>query len=118
MTKPESSVSCREDLYERLCDPECVTCYLNAALEENDEAAFQLAPRDVAEARSTPLPGNAAPMVERHRLPERVRHTVKARSEASGANHSNPHTANVVSSLITMFLPTIAGCVQVGFSDT
>jgi len=56
MTKPESSVSCREDLLEQLCDPESVTCYLNAALEEKDDATFQLAPRDVAEAQRMPLP--------------------------------------------------------------
>jgi hypothetical protein len=56
MTKPESSVSCREDLLERLCDPESVSCYLNAALEEKDEVTFQSAPRDVAEAQRMPPP--------------------------------------------------------------
>lgn len=34
------------------------------------------------------------------------------------SNHSNPHIASVVSSLIKMFLRTIAGCAQVGFSAT
>ncbi len=34
------------------------------------------------------------------------------------ANHSSPHIASPVSSLIKMFLPTIAGCAQVGFSAT
>ncbi|HEY7182933.1 MAG TPA: hypothetical protein VIC84_15995 [Blastocatellia bacterium] len=57
MAKPESSVSCREDLYARLCDPECVTCHPNAVLEENDEATFQWAPRDVAGAQRMPPPG-------------------------------------------------------------
>jgi hypothetical protein len=33
-------------------------------------------------------------------------------------SYSSPHTASVVSSLIKMFLPTIAGCAQVGFSAT
>ena len=56
MTKPESSISYREDLLERLRDPEYATGYLNAVLEENDEAAFQLALQDVAEAQQAPLP--------------------------------------------------------------
>jgi hypothetical protein len=34
------------------------------------------------------------------------------------SNHSNPHIASVVSSFIKMFLPTIAGCAQVGLSAT
>jgi hypothetical protein len=56
MMKPESGVSYREDLLKRLRDPEYATGYLNAALEENDEAAFQLALQDVAEAQQAPLP--------------------------------------------------------------
>jgi hypothetical protein len=56
MTRPESSVSYREDLLKRLRDPEYATSYLNAVLEENDEAAFQLALQDVAEAQQAPLP--------------------------------------------------------------
>jgi hypothetical protein len=56
MTKSKSSVSYREDLLERLRDPEYATGYLNAVLEENDEAAFQLALQDVAEAQHIPLP--------------------------------------------------------------
>lgn len=49
MTKPESSVSYRQDLMKRLRDPEYAAGYLNAALEENDEMAFQLALQDMAE---------------------------------------------------------------------
>jgi len=52
MKKPESSVNYREDLLERIRDPENATGYLNTALEQNDEAAFQLALRDVAEAQN------------------------------------------------------------------
>jgi DNA-binding phage protein len=52
MTKAELSVSYREDLLERLRDPEYAAGYLNAALEENDEATFQLALQDVAEAQN------------------------------------------------------------------
>jgi hypothetical protein len=51
MMKPELSVSYRKDLLERLRDTEYATDYLNAVLEENDEAAFQLALQDVAEAQ-------------------------------------------------------------------
>jgi len=56
MMKPELSVSYRKDLLERLRDTEYATGYLNAVLEENDEAAFQLALQDVAEAQHMPLP--------------------------------------------------------------
>lgn len=56
MMKPDMVVSYKADLLERLRDPEYATGYLNAVLEENDEAAFQLALRDVAEARRLPLP--------------------------------------------------------------
>jgi hypothetical protein len=56
MTIPESGVSYHEDLLERLRDVEYATRYLNAVLEENDEAAFQLALQDVAEAQHMPLP--------------------------------------------------------------
>jgi len=56
MTKPESNASYREDLLERLRDTEYATRYLNAVLEENDEATFQLALQDVAEAQRMPLP--------------------------------------------------------------
>ena len=52
MTKPESSVSCREDLLERLRDPEYGIGYLNAVLVENDKAAFQLSLKDVAAAQN------------------------------------------------------------------
>lgn len=52
----ETVVSYNADLLERLRDPEYATGYLNAVLEENDEAAFQLALRDVAEAQHLPLP--------------------------------------------------------------
>ena len=48
--KTEPTVSYKADLLERLRDPEYATGYLNAVLEENDEAAFQVALRDVAEA--------------------------------------------------------------------
>lgn len=48
-------VSYKEDLLARLRDPEYAAGYLNAVLEENDEAAFQLALRDVAEAKRMPL---------------------------------------------------------------
>lgn len=51
-----SGVSYHEDLLERLRDPEYAAGYLNAVLEEGDEAAFQLALRDVAEARQMPVP--------------------------------------------------------------
>ncbi|MGH9755301.1 MAG: DNA-binding protein [Blastocatellia bacterium] len=51
MTTPESDVSYRENLLKRLRDPEYAAGYLNAVLEENDEAAFQLALQDVAEAQ-------------------------------------------------------------------
>lgn len=56
MTKPKASISYHEDLLERLRDPEYATGYLNAVLEESDEAAFQLALRDVAEAQQMPAP--------------------------------------------------------------
>lgn len=56
MTKPKSSVSYRKDLLKRLRDPEYATSYLNAVLEENNEASFQLALQDVAEAQQAPLP--------------------------------------------------------------
>ena len=56
MMKTEPAVSYKADLLERLRDPEYATGYLNAVLEENDEAAFQLALRDVAEAQHLPLP--------------------------------------------------------------
>jgi DNA-binding phage protein len=46
--------SYKEDLIERLKDPEYASCYLNACLEESFEAKdmgiFQLAVRDVVEA--------------------------------------------------------------------
>ncbi|MBI1763135.1 MAG: hypothetical protein HYR56_17040 [Acidobacteria bacterium] len=51
-----AAVSYKEDLLVRLRDPEYAAGYLNAVLEENDEAAFQLALRDVAEAKRMPLP--------------------------------------------------------------
>jgi len=41
----------REGLLARLRDPEYAAEYLNAVLEENDQAAFLLALRDVADAR-------------------------------------------------------------------
>ena len=50
------AVSYKADLLERLRDQEYATGYLNAVLEESDEAAFQLALQDVAEARQMPLP--------------------------------------------------------------
>jgi hypothetical protein len=56
MMKPEPGVSYREDLLERLRGPEYATSHPNAALEENDEAAFQLALQDVAEAQHMPRP--------------------------------------------------------------
>ncbi|MEK7834258.1 MAG: hypothetical protein AAB401_24435 [Acidobacteriota bacterium] len=56
MMKSEMAVSYKADLLERLRDPEYATGYLNAVLEESDEAAFQLALRDVAEAQHLPLP--------------------------------------------------------------
>ncbi len=56
MTTPVLSVSYREDLLKRLRDPGYTASYLNAVLEENDEAAFQLALQDVAEAQQAPLP--------------------------------------------------------------
>lgn len=56
MMKSETVVSYKTDLLERLRNPEYATGYLNAVLEENDEAAFQLALRDVAEAQHLPLP--------------------------------------------------------------
>lgn len=52
----KAAVSYKEDLLARLRDPEYATGYLNAVLEEGDEAAFQLALRDVAEAKHAPLP--------------------------------------------------------------
>ena len=48
--------SYKADLLARLRDPEYATGYLKAVLEEHDEAAFQLALRDVAEAQHLPLP--------------------------------------------------------------
>ena len=56
MMKSETAVSYKADLLERLRDPEYATGYLNAVLEEGDEAVFQLALRDVAEAQHIPLP--------------------------------------------------------------
>ncbi|HMV85898.1 MAG TPA: hypothetical protein PKA34_22555 [Blastocatellia bacterium] len=56
MMKIEPTVNYKADLLERLRDPEYATGYLNAVLEENDEAAFQVALRDVAEARQMQLP--------------------------------------------------------------
>lgn len=56
MMKSETTVSYKADLLERLRDPEYANGYLNAVLEENDEAVFQLALRDVAEAQHLPLP--------------------------------------------------------------
>lgn len=50
------AVSYKEDLLARLRDPESATGYLNAVLEEGDEVAFQVALRDVAEAKHAPLP--------------------------------------------------------------
>jgi hypothetical protein len=44
--------------------------------------------------------------------------TKSFRNDYAASNHSNPHIANPVSSLIKMFLPTIAGCAHVGFSAT
>jgi hypothetical protein len=52
----KAAVSYKEDLLMRLRDPEYATGYLNAVLEEGDEAAFQLALRDVAEAKHAHLP--------------------------------------------------------------
>ena len=48
--------SYKTDLLERLRDPAYASGYLKAVLEEHDEAAFQLALRDVAEAQYLPLP--------------------------------------------------------------
>ena len=48
--------SYKADLLERLRDPAYASGYLSAVLEEHDEAAFQLALRDVAEAQHLPLP--------------------------------------------------------------
>jgi DNA-binding phage protein len=56
MMKIEPAVSYKADLLERLRDTEYATGYLNAVLEEGDEAAFQFALRDVAEAQQMPLP--------------------------------------------------------------
>lgn len=56
MMKTEPVVSYKSDLLERLRDPEYATGYLNTVLEESDEATFQLALRDVAEAQHLPLP--------------------------------------------------------------
>jgi DNA-binding phage protein len=52
----KAAVRYKEDLLARLRDPEYATGYLNAVLEECDEAAFPLALRDVAEAKHLPLP--------------------------------------------------------------
>lgn len=46
------SVKYEDGLKEALADPEEAAAYLNAALEENDQEAFLLALRDIAEARS------------------------------------------------------------------
>lgn len=54
--KTEPAVSYRTDLLARLRDKEYAVGYLNAVLEENDQATFQLALRDVAEAQHMPLP--------------------------------------------------------------
>jgi hypothetical protein len=43
-------------LLKRLSDPKYAESYLNAALEENDDATFQLALRDVAAAQQVMLP--------------------------------------------------------------
>jgi hypothetical protein len=56
MTENQLTASYHEDLLARLRDPEYAIGYLNAVLEESDEAAFQLALRDVAEAQRRPLP--------------------------------------------------------------
>ncbi len=56
--KAKAAVSYKEDLLARLRDPEYAAGYPNAVLEENDEAAFQLALRDVAEAKHLPLPAS------------------------------------------------------------
>ena len=45
-----------------------------------------------------------------------VCHAISFSNNESG--YSSLHTASVVSSLIKMFWPTIAGCAQVGFSAT
>jgi hypothetical protein len=47
---------------------------------------------------------------------DRLRHANGFSNNGSG--YSSLHTASVVSSLIKMSLPTIAGCAQVGFSAT
>ena len=54
--KTEPAVSYKADLLARLRDAEYASGYLNTVLEEGDEAAFQLALRDVAEAQQMPLP--------------------------------------------------------------
>jgi probable addiction module antidote protein len=46
----EPAVPYKEGLRAALADPQEAAAYLNAALEEGDEAAFLLALRDVAEA--------------------------------------------------------------------
>lgn len=66
--KSETVVSYKADLLERLRDPEYATGYLNAVLEENDEAAFQLALRDVAEAQHLPLPATPLQWAEMMKL--------------------------------------------------
>lgn len=48
--RPVANRTYREDLYQRLTDPQAAKAYLNAALKEKDKRVFLLALRDVTEA--------------------------------------------------------------------
>lgn len=66
--KTEPAMNCKMDLLARLRDLEYAVGYLNTVLEENDQAAFQLALRDVAEAQYMPLPATPLQWSEMIRL--------------------------------------------------